>query len=182
MIYVACSNNNSPTAPSNPGPGAPTFTPTETALCAPYYRFGKSVIGGTHGGGFATSNLFCNRFNLSASGTVYRLHAYLQSVPTPGAIIQGALYSNGGSAPLSLLGQSVTQTAVTGWNTLDIPATILASGTYWLAVASNSGMSFASNGGSGTNTGFNSFNTTFSNNPSGGATGEQISIYADYCP
>ena len=161
----------------------PTSTPTvtETPVCASTTPQGVTSVM-TPSSGFNYSHYY--HFSLPA-GHLVGFHLY---TPASGAgvTLQMAVYSDSGGAsptsPANVLTQSNAVAMQTGWNTVPFPGITIAAGTYWFCVASNSSMSFASNGGSGTNTGFNSFNTTFSNNPSGGHTGELISIYADYCP
>ncbi len=193
FLLINCSSQNNPVssghnsgnATNTPAPNAPTATPTntETPLCNPFFTFGKNAGGASVTLG-SSSEYYMTQYTLGASGTVYKLHAYLSSVSTPGTNIRMALYTNSVGAPQFLAGQSSSQAAVQGWNSLDIPATVLASGTYWVSLVSDSSLNLSYDNGSANDEqdGVLSYGT-FPANLSTALhhNNWDFSFYADYC-
>ena len=144
IFILGCPGKN-PVAPT-PVANTSTFTPTETALCSPFYTFGKSAQGA------ATMTLSANtyymtQYSLPAPANVYRLHAFLPNASS-GTHLRMALYSNSSGAPQTLEGQTASQSAGPGWNTLDVPATLLPAGTYWISLVSDGSLPLAYDAGS----------------------------------
>ncbi|HVZ79852.1 MAG TPA: hypothetical protein VHE12_03525 [bacterium] len=187
---------NPPTSPNNPTNtptgtitivGTPTGTPTrtKTPICAPYYSFGKNVLGS---GPLAPSGgiMVANKFNLPVYGNVFRLDVFLASAPVSATDIQMSIYTDNGGAPQSLIVASTQQAAVSGWNVLDTPQTILPSGDYWIAVtspSSSSGINLSNDYGTTgdchyTNASPGSLPAAFG---AGSSTDWNFSMFADYC-
>jgi hypothetical protein len=90
----------------------------------------------------------------SASGSVSSMSVYIDTLdPVVGnRLIQVGVYSDNGSgtSPNALLGSSVAQTAVVGWNTIPLSGITVTSGTvYWIAMAENGDNLFSSNSSGG---------------------------------
>jgi hypothetical protein len=193
FLIINCSSQNNPVSSGGHGSTAtntpvlnaptPTATNTETPLCNPFYNFGKGAAGASVTLA-SSSEYYMTQYNLASPGMVYKLHVYVSSVPTPGANIRMALYTNSSGVPQLLVGQSSSQAAVQGWNSLDIPATVLVSGIYWVSLVSDSAINLSYDTGATNDEqdgflGFGAFPANLSsalhhNN-------WDFSFYADYC-
>jgi hypothetical protein len=71
-----------------------------------------------------------NRITMTQDGVITALEMYV--VSESGGRISMALYSDNGGTPGALIAQSAAQTAVVGWNAVNIPATMEPAGTYWV--------------------------------------------------
>lgn len=127
-LPYTCTFTNTPTF---------TFTPTPThTACVPVATFGYSTVPSTANSLITEGQVWAVRHTVGTSAKVASLQVYVSS-PDGDDVIQAGLYSDNAGLPNLLLAASVTQVAVNGWNTLDIPDTQIAAGTYWLAVATS---------------------------------------------
>jgi hypothetical protein len=76
--------------------------------------------------------------NATSSGSLGHLAVYLDS-PVPSSLAVG-LYSDGGTAPATLLASRSLSTLASGWNTFDLgPVALTAGARYWVALLVPSG-------------------------------------------
>ncbi len=164
----------------------PTFTHTFTQTPLPgcsTFSFGKNWIGAANGV-YNNPNIFASRFTLTAVGQATVLHAYIHSAPTPGTNLEMAIYNDVASQPGTVLAASSSQSAVNGWNNVDIPNTVaLAPGTYWIALEADHPIDLSldnqtTGDGQYQSASFGSFPSPFTGS---GATDWSFSFYADYC-
>jgi hypothetical protein len=161
-----------------------TATPTETVAlsCVGSYSFGKNYLLGSVGL-FNAGNSFAGHYTLPVDGTVKTLHVYVPGAT--GENISMGIYTNVSGHPGTLLSQSNSQAAITGWNSLSIPATQLAAGTYWIALTTDSsGVSLSNDNGNDLSDGYfgsGSPGALPSSFGGSGPLGYSFSYYADYC-
>ena len=109
--------------------GTPTITETSTACaCATY---AGNTTTGTAGEFSDYSVVDTNRITMKQDGVVTALEMYV--VSESGGRISMALYSDNGGAPGTLIAESAAQTAVVGWNVVNVASTMVPAGTYWVA-------------------------------------------------
>ncbi|MCE5301218.1 MAG: hypothetical protein LLG37_10165 [Spirochaetia bacterium] len=160
-----------------------TDTPTETPCPCPDY-FGRTYT--LTAGTTAADGIFdSNSFTLTEDAVVRTLSINIDST-TAGGQVRLAIYTNDSAynVPAALIAETAPQTAVTGWNTLDIPDTTLTAGKYWIAYQAEAGITLAYD------TGINGeeawFDMGFGYFPATIATGNlwnwQYGLRADYCP
>src|SRR5581483_6419718 len=117
----------------------PTDIPTETPVCTTTYQAGYSAVGGNSG---AFSNVFASKVTIteSSSVTVTSLSCNFSGISGP---IRAAIYSDSAAAPSTLIVESnvINLEGHFDWTQLDIPDTVLAPGTYWLALQTLQGSS-----------------------------------------
>jgi hypothetical protein len=129
-------------------------------------------------------------YALGSAGTLSTISVYVSS-PDGDDRIQVGVYSDDTGMPDSLIVQSSTVAISNGWNTVDVPDTALAAGTYWLAVAVDfaTGNPFVNvpqdtSASTSVYTQTGTFGTMPSSygTPAGGPVNYDLGIYADYCP
>ena len=76
--------------------------------------------------------------NATSSGSLAHLSVYLDS-PVPSSLAVG-LYSDGGTAPATLVASKSLSTLASGWNSFDLgPVALTAGARYWVALLVPSG-------------------------------------------
>jgi len=141
--------------------------------------YGYATVGGLSG--LAANFLQANPFTVSSGPvTAFKLAVY-----TGGAgEIRAAIYSDS-SGPATVLAQSAPVSATgTGWQTLDIPETPLANGTYWIGIEQNGSADILHYDNSGTARFYAGALAwgPLMNNPSGSSSSGSLSTYVETCP
>ncbi len=116
-------------------------TETQTPPCANQASFGVTTVGGGLYFNSGFNQITANQAILPTSATITSLSINVETIGGNN-MISLAIYSDDGTgnAPGSLIVSSGPQTMFNnlGWNTVDIPPTDLAAGTYWLCYSSDS--------------------------------------------
>ena len=183
-------------SPTRTATSTPTSSPTP--LCSTPSYYGKTTIGANTAS--VAGYIDAVRYYFSAPGTITSLSVYLTG--SAGSVRMALYYDNYNGTPpypQNLIGQTASQPAVTGWNTLPLlaPVTITPAGIgtyqanyyYWIAVqVQQSGIAqlpVAYDGGLGNSEAYASYSygvfpspfpafPTFNN--------FDWSVYASYCP
>lgn len=130
--------------PSLPATLPPTTTlvPTATQTNQSTLTIGETGVLGTNDSGNGNL-LVAQQVVLGQPATLQSLSFYVNSASGK---LQLGIYDTSSGSPRSLLASSSIFTPVSGWNTVSVPATSLAAGTYWLAyLPESSSLSFPMN-------------------------------------
>jgi hypothetical protein len=160
-------------------------TPTPIGICACQTEFGMTYQAATAGApaGFAISSWY----GMSEDGVASSMDLYVVSGSGQAsmAIYSNSLTTTAAGQPYELVAQSDAFTVVTGWNTVNIPQTLLKANTiYWLTFQSGAGIKIAGEGG-GTgdmyyrSMAFGAYPEKFTNAT---ANTDDYSINVNYCP
>jgi len=115
-----------------------TYTATNTPVpCACGVTYGKTDITGMSGASIYNS-ITANPIHIAKDTTIESLGVHVAA--TTGGSLKMALYTNEGFGPESLIVSSGESPSVVGWNTVDIPDTVLAAGYYWITINTAAGI------------------------------------------
>ena len=158
-----------------------TVTPTQDSCACPSY-FGRESLAVVSGNYNVSGYIESNIFTLAEDANVRSLSMKINT--TTGGNVRMAIYSDYPGAPAALIVESNSQPGVPGWNTLDIPDTYLAAGTYWIAWQVEAGTFMQVEAGTGVEEGYVSstympFPALF---PAGDLDVLKFMVKADYCP
>ncbi len=115
-----------------------TFTPTPVAPCTPWKKFGNFNSPGDANLTMVSNSIEAGQIILTEPATVFSLSVRVTGAVPYGGQVSMALYDDVSGSPQHLLVQSAPASVVEDWNMQYVPSTVLASGTYWLAVQAQS--------------------------------------------
>lgn len=169
--FISACGSNSPSAPSkNPPAPTPTFTQAcwvgTSPTCTPTFTYTStnlptptgtwfgcpfpSTMGNISGAlsGYPSGYLITESFTLTGAGVITALKTSLTNAT---GNVEMAVYSDCSGVPCSLLGNTNSQSAVTGVNNLALTTPLsLQPGNYWIAVQTQNGTNLNYSSGGGT--------------------------------